>query len=217
MPGIACTAGGCDHVTLEGNLDQMIQLIQAHNQASHPVAAAGVPPAAPPNRPDKPKKPVLEMSGTSVEEENWNYFLDRWRAYKIMAGIGAATANQHFRDSLPHEVGKMLYSTYGEAADNQTELVLIENVKKLAVRSRNKLASVVELVQLRQEAEQPVEAFLAKLKVLSRQCNLKKACTCRLEVDFSDEIVLNQLLAGLYDDEVRLELLKKDDLTLEQA
>ena len=65
------------------------------------------------------------------------------------------------------------------------------------------------------------------VKNLSKQTKFKKTVKCTncggaegfndVEVDFSEEIVLNNFLAGLADPEIQRELVNKENLTLEMA
>ena len=144
-------------------------------------------------RAEKTRKPVLELQGSSATEESWEYFVHRFEDYKTLAGINARNAATHLRDCLPYEIGLMLHSTYGSSINNQDEKTLLANVKRLAVKTRNKLAAVVEMVQLKQEPEQQVEAYVAKLKMTARQCGFKMTKKCVAvgcdqdnEFDFSD-------------------------------
>ena len=79
------------------------------------------------------------------------------------------------------------------------------------------MMSIVELLRLRQGSEQPVQTFLAQVKANARQCNLKVKCTCDNMVDYSEHMVLHQLLVRLADDENQEDLLALDTITLIKA
>ena len=68
-------------------------------------------------------RPTLQMSGPFVDEETFGYFEQRWTDYKTLTGVTIANANLHLRNCLPDEVGKFLYSRYGDAVKTQTEAV----------------------------------------------------------------------------------------------
>ena len=114
-------------------------------------------------------------------------------------------------------------STYGAGLTTQDEDTLISNVKKLVVRSRNKLASAVELLKLRQDADQTVESYLAKMRAVARQCDFKVTKPCShnppvdVEIDYSENVILRQLLVGMHDEELQRDLLTKENLTLPVA
>jgi hypothetical protein len=94
---------------------------------------------------------------------------------------------------------------------------MLANIKQLVVRARNPLDSTVELLRLRQSHEQPIQNFLAEVRSTARLCNFKVRCTCTNEVDYTDQMVLHQLLVGLSDGEVQEDLLALEDLTLAKA
>ena len=71
-----------------------------------------------------------------------------------------------------------------------------------------------------QGPDQPVQSFLADLKPISRNCNFKIECTaasCKQSVDFTDRMVLQQMIYGLADDEIQRKILGKTEMTLEEA
>ena len=111
----------------------------------------------------------------------------------------------------------MLFDTYGETGNDMTEKDLLEHLEHLIMRKRNKLASVIELLAAKQDASQKILAFLAQLKSKGRHCQLYKKCECGKEVDYTEEVVLFRLVAGVSDLELQEDLLKIEDLNLQEA
>ena len=94
---------------------------------------------------------------------------------------------------------------------------MLKNIKRLIVRPRNPMVTIVELLQLGQGSEQPVQTISAEKKAPARQCNLKMKCTCNIMVFYSEHMVLHQLLFGLADDEIQEDLLALDTITPAKA
>ena len=186
MPVETCTVPDCGHVTNDYPATQAVASLHLHMRGAHPelflLPPPAVVPVVPPPRSEKVNRPTLKMSGPFVNEETFGYFEQRWIDYKTLTGV--TIANLHLRNCLPDKVGKIIYSRYGDTVKTQTEAVLLDNVKRMVVKAKNVLTSVVELRQLQQEPEQTVESFLAKMKVTGRRCNLKVHCTCGADTDY---------------------------------
>ena len=97
----------------------------------------------------------------------------------------------------------------------QTIDVLKANVKALVVMAKSRVASVVEMKAMKQQPDEKAEAFLARLKSTARRIGFKltKRCGCGcnkdVEVDYTDEIIRDEFIAGIFDDESRGELMKR--------
>ena len=103
-----------------------------------------------------------------------------------------------------------------------TEAELTSKLKRLVVRKCNALASIMKVLQIHQDSDQPVLNYITQLKAAARQCNFIMQCTCTTTVkckciDFTDPMVLYMLVAGVNDMELQEELLTEADLTLELA
>ena len=168
------------------------------------------------SKPEKPKKPSLEMSGSCVDALQWEAFVHKFRTYKQLAGLTGDAAS-HLIDCLSREVYEVIFSTYGAEVSTQTEGELLNNVKRLVVRKKNKLVTVMEMIGLKQESDESILNFISRLKAKARQCSFHTQCSCGEPVDYTDQITLYMLVAGMTDSEIQEELLTVDNLTLEDA
>ena len=77
----------------------------------------------------------------------------------------------------------------------------------------------VQLQQLRQDRDEPMRAFLARLRGQASICCFKVQCACGNEVHYSDDMVRDTLIRGIADEEIRLDILglPKQDMSLEEA
>ena len=201
-----CLAPGCNFKTdvLEG--DVAIEYLKLHASQVHRVCS----------KPEKPKKPVLEMVGNTIPALDWDSFIHRFELYKRLAGIKGDAGN-HFLDCLSKEVYSILFSTYGQSVSNQQESLLRDNVKKLVVRKTNKLLVIMELLALRQDSDERILNFISRVKAKARQCDLSVNCECGKTVDFKDNLILYMLVLGVGDQEIQEYLLTKEGLTLDEA
>ena len=133
-----------------------------------------------------------------------------------MAGVTKDSSN-HLLECLSSEVYSVLFSINGCAISFQSEVNLLQNIKRVVVRQRNTMASIMAVMNMRQDSDQAILNYIAQLKVAARQCDFQLKCSCGKDNSFTDSIVLHKLVAGVCDTELQEELLTKDNLTLAVA
>ena len=201
-----CFRPGCDYETELMIAATGIEYLKLHSSEVHGLAS----------KPEKPKKPSLEMSGSCVDALQWEAFVHKFTTYKQLAGLTGDAAS-HLLDCLSKEVYEVIFSTYGAEVSTQAEGELLNNIKRLIVRKKNKLVTVMEMIGLKQESDESILNFISRLKAKARQCSLHMNCSCGESVDYTDQITLYMLVAGMTDSEIQEELLTVDNLTLEDA
>ena len=217
MAPITCPAPGCE-VTFLDTLSQenLSTLLSLHARTAHPEAA---PPQAqtPRIKAETVKRPTIVASGTS---EEWSYFTQRWTIYKEATRLTGADLIYQLLETCDEPLRKDLTRTYGLLTQD-TEATVLGYIKTLAVRPENTMVSRVQLQQMRQDRDEPVRSFCARLRGQASVCNFKILCPCTepQEVDYSSHIVRDSLIRGLEDEEIRLEILGQanQQMSLEQV
>ena len=90
----------------------------------------------------------------------------------------------------------------------------------MVVKVRNKLVKQPQLQKMMQGPDQPIRTYVASLKATARTCGYKIKCTdevCDQMVNYTNTMVLQQMIMGLADKEIQSKLLAKSDLTMEEA
>ena len=201
-----CPTPGCDYKTTEHEASIAIELLKLHVGQVHGTSS----------KPEKPKRPCLQMPATVIETIDWEAFKDQFANYKVLAGI-TGTAVNHLIECLSDSVYTTLFNSFGAAIREQTETQLLANIEHLVVRKRNRMASILEFTSMKQESDQRILSFASKLKSLGRHCAFRTDCSCGKQVDFTNDMVLFRLVAGLADAEIQEELLTKELSGLEEA
>ena len=148
-------------------------------------------------------RPRLELKDSYVEEERFAFFEHRWSEYKVIAGV-KENIKQELALCLRDEAAQLVYGRYGHEV----------------VRTRNKLVTRSKLRKMVQSHDQPVQTYLSILKVTARMCEYTVKCEdkmCGKMVDFTDQMVMEQLTVGLADEETQRKLFTKPDATLAEA
>ena len=121
----------------------------------------------------------------------------------------------------------MLFGRLGQDGWNKLdEEGLLKEVKEMFVKKRNRMVNRLKLQNMIQGDDQPVQQFIASLKQVARTCKYSITCSnvaCNTTVDYSQEMVLDQLVKGLNDSDIQRKVLScregdffyKDDIESE--
>ena len=145
-------------------------------------------------------------AGSDVQA--WDQFTSRWEIFKSTMNITTGSSMWLF-NCLDDELGDaVLQANIGTAPQNMSEQTLLRSIKTLAVKKESKLVHRIKLGRASQPSGVPIRNHLATLKGLARQCEYTIKCThCRTMVDFSQEVMQDQLIRGLNDPDIVSELL----------
>ena len=152
---VSCSVEGCAYVTPANvpTWDIIRDLLQMHSTSVHaPVAAA--PAEGGHQGPVRPKpapvsRPEIDLGAT---EHDWRFFKAEFDRYKRSTGISGTT----ILDELWHCQAKPLRSLMqaeASIATLNTEDLLLEQIKSLAVVTLHSAVHLVELRNLRQRSE----------------------------------------------------------------
>ena len=218
MATIKCPAPNCDiEWPADTQTDILTRLLDIHSATAH-AAPARIPAPNPAVRAEKIRRPMVSAAGTS---ETWAYFVQRWTDYKQATHLNDSDTVFQLLECCDEELRKDLTRTYGALASSGEETVL-KNIKTLAVRKENVMVARVKLQQMRQDRDEPVRAFAARLRGQAGVCSFSIRCpsdTCGSSVDYSDIMFRDALIHGLDDEEIRLDILgeSRQDLSLEDT
>ena len=201
-----CPNPGCDYKTDVLEAEVAISFLELHVSQVHGLH----------NKPKKTKNPDLEMTSNVVDNLDWEAFVHQFNTYKKLAGI-TGDGVTHLLACLGKEVYRVLFSAFGSAISDQNEQTLKENIIKLVVRKKNCMLSVMEMLALKQESDERIVNFVSRVKAKARQCEINITCSCGRKCDYTDQITLHTLIAGLPNPEIQEELLVIDVMTLEEA
>ncbi|MEO0563056.1 MAG: hypothetical protein AAF125_13190, partial [Chloroflexota bacterium] len=97
---------------------------------------------------------------------------------------------------------------------------VIDAIRKLAVRDENIMVARVTLHNLRQDRDEPIRNFAARLRGQASICKYTLDCPrCDATVDYSDQVLRDAITRGILDSDIQLDLLgeQNQDMTLEQT
>ena len=149
---------------------------------------------------------VEKISRPTVDEgislEDWLYFEQRWQEYKDATRVAGLDLIYQLLDCCnPDGLRKNLVRVHRDTLASCNECELLANIKKLAVRTENAMVARDILSKMRQDGDEPVRAYSARLKGQARVCQFTARCQCSncpnhdacVGVDYSDIVYETRL------------------------
>ena len=204
MPSLGCSWTDCAYKTEDVDATLAVQLLTLHTD-SHRLAAAQPPPVhAPPVR-EKIKRPSIEPGSTL---ERWNYFISRWTRYKRMSELAAGVLAGHLLECCDEELLMDLHRNNGAALDNMDEKHLLDEIKRLAVKTESTIISRVNMRRMTQDHQEDIRHFTARLRGQATLCEYLVECpTCEHGISYADAEIGDQLCAGIADPDIQKDVL----------
>ena len=118
------------------------------------------------------------------------------------------------------ELRKDLTRTAGGTLSNRTEDDVLAAMKLLAVREENTMVARVALYEMRQDNEEGIRSFGARIRGQANVCKFIIPCpSCNEDVCYTNDILRDVLTRGIADHEIQLDLLgdSNQEMTLEET
>lgn len=194
MPVTKCPITECNFETDDVNPAVVAALLTIH-ATTHTATSARI---------EKVRRPSLSSAGTS---EEWSYFLTRWTEYKLATKLGDRDIVFQLLECCDEPLRKDLSRKSGNLT-TRTETEVLEAIRKLAVREENTMVARVRLADMRQDHDEPVRNFGARLRGQACICKFFLKCqNCATDVNYTEEILCDVLARGIFDSDIQLDLL----------
>ena len=214
MPVIQCPVANCSYVTEDVDAVVAASLLNLH-ATDH--ATRATPSTATTPQVEKVKRPTIFPAGTS---EDWSYFQSRWSEYKAATKIQGNDIVIRLLECCDEQLCKDLTRNAGGSLSGKPEVTVMAAIKSLAVREENCMVARVQLHQMRQDRDEPIRLFGARLRGQAGICKFTMKCpNCDNDVNYTDAILRDVLTRGVADPDIQLDLLsdQNQDMTLEQV
>ena len=167
MPVIKCPVDGCDYSTLDLEAVIGAALLNAHTTTHQ---ARGPPQVA---RVERVKRPDISSVGTT---EDWIYFQSRWGDYTKSTKLVRPDRVLQLLECCDEQLRRDLTRNTGGTLAGETEEDVLAAIKALAVREENVMVARVALHHMKQDRDEPIRAFAARLKGQASICKYVKTC-----------------------------------------
>ena len=209
MESIECPVPDCTYAT-PANTDAIVvaALLNAHATTHSRDTSAKV---------EKVKRPTISTAGSS---EEWAYFKTRWDDYKTATKVTGAECVVQLLECCDETLRKDLTRSAGGSLTSKSEAEVLSAIRTLAVREENTMVARVALHNMRQDRDEPVRNFGARLRGQAGVCKFIIPCpSCTGDVNYTDEILRDVVTRNISDSEVQLDLLgdSNQNMTLEEV
>ena len=228
MPSFNCPIETCTYKTPHGDDAVIVALLNIHTQfhiqesdrlkkqqesdrlKKQPISKA-----------EKIKRPTFTSKCTS---KRWLYDISKWNTYK--KHLSEKEIVPQLLEACEESLRVDIFRTKGDLANERaTEEQVIEYIKEHTVKMENLTVSRKKLLETKQDRDEPVGAFIGRLKGLASMCDLKVTAPCASEncshsntSSYLDDIVRFVLVTGLADMDIQAEVLghTKQNMTLDE-
>ena len=112
-------------------------------------------------RVERVKRPTIASAGNS---EEWTYFLSRWGDYVRATKVGGPDMVLQLLECCDEQLRRDLTRNTGGTLADRPEEAVIKAIRNLAVREENLCIARSALHEMRQDREELVRAFGARLR-----------------------------------------------------
>merc|ERR1711888_98879 len=143
------------------------------------------------------KIPLPQLSGGSTQEY-FRQFKIQWDQYVRASN---ETNDVRLRDQLLQcpdtDLRKVMHRALGVRVTTINMADHLTEIETLAVIKQSNHVNILAMIKSKQEQDEPVRQFSARLRGLAAVCDLAATCTCGLPVSMVDKWVLMTLINGL--------------------
>lgn len=203
MPELECTHQGCTGgaggaVWKTPLLDPQyaMELLKLHREDTHNQHVVGGAGSA--NKIQLSKIPRPTVSG-GCSQEDFKFFMRKWNQYVRASN---ETDDTKLKDQLLHcpdgTLGNALDKSLGDRVDTITVAELLKEIEVLAVVKQSNNVNTLAMITAKQERDEPVRQFAARLRGLAAVCDLTVTCSCGRKASEVDKWVRMSLISGLH-------------------
>ena len=147
---------------------------------------------------DSPKRPTIQ---NDMDDSDWAIFKASWRRYKIMTRLESeGDIIMELQMACSNEVNKLLFEFVGKATLDSTPMmedILLGHIRSVAVKGVHREVHIMNFAKITQSVGESITHYVALLKAQSLLCEFQVTCSCNLTPSFAEEMVSQQLTAGL--------------------
>ena len=207
---VDCPFTGCGFST--GSVPEAIAVVLLNTHAiCHTSPSAAIAAARP--RGPKFDRPRVDV-GISMEQ--WNMLERRWNVFQSGSGIDGNSAAPQLFQCANETLGDALLKVDPDITNKSKEIVLA-TMKALAVIPVAIGVLRSELLEMKQKRDESFRAFTSRVRGKAETCDFValNSCVCGVsnKVDYTDHIMRDVLVAGIYDAEIRRDILGVEGIT----
>ena len=143
--------------------------------------------------------------------ENWRFFKQMWNNYEIASGLDTKT-DEVRKATLQVVMGQECFSVLQNLNLTQAQLAssvtIVNALNDYFLPKTNVIYERYKFNTRNQAHHKTIDEYVSALRHLVASCELG---------NLKDDLIRDRIVLGIYDDNLRARLLRKDELTLSQA
>ena len=205
MPKHRCPYPECEYETEDVNDELAAVLLTVHSNGTHVQTTSQPATQATTAKVEKVRRPTISSAGSS---EEWSYFLTRWKDYVEATKLKGKDMVIQLLECCEEQLRKDLTRNAGGSLTSKSVDEVMAAIKKLAVRDENTMVARVQLHNMRQDRDETIRSFGARLRGQASVCKFLIKCPgCDADVNYTENILRDVVTRGLADSEIQLDLL----------
>ena len=196
---LECPMPECTYTTGDKTEAVAVALLNAHMYSHKQSKRSG----------SRLKPPSIDEGATM---EVWNNFERKWNMYKEGERLTGSDVSYHLFQCAESALGDALLKSDPNIS-NKGETEILKQMKNLAVIPVATGIVRAELLEMKQLRDEAFRKFAARVRGKAETCEYYTSFTCQKatcthvnNVDFTDHIMRDVLLAGIYDADIRREM-----------
>ena len=142
-------------------------------------------------KPEKVNCPNFDLDESS---EKWECFKTRWNIYKTITGLFGNNVQIQLMETCGEKLRFAMFQ-YDTKVDQKSETDILAAMKRLSVEEDNVMVTRVNLHTIRQDSDEPIKNFSARLRGQAELCKFD-----------TDVMFCDLLIRGLDDRDIRCEI-----------
>ena len=207
---IRCPIVGCGYST--GNVSEAVAVVLL---STHAIAHSQPRPTSSTNVHSGPKLDRPKV-GLGLSMEQWNLFTRKWDLFKSGSNIPDHLAATHLFQCADEDLADSLLKSDSNISSQSLDDVL-KKMKALAVIPTAIGVLRSELLDMKQKRDEPFRGFASRVRGKAETCEFYAEIQCNCgttnELDYTDHMMRDVLVAGIYDPDIRREVLGVEGIT----
>ena len=214
VPQVSCSHTDCSFETPPNvpSWDIALGFLTQHTVAVHPPPAGQIQQGTPGHTQQAPKleklpRPTFELP---MSEGQWDFLTHQWRAY--IGQSPSVTEEQHLNQLRAACSPALLQRMFdmGNYSTLTNPAMFMENMEKIAVVKVHKAIHTMNMWKMVQHSDETIRAFAARITGTADLCGMTVTCSCGAENSFRDKVVMQVLLHGMRENDIRSKVLSRN-------
>ena len=147
-----------------------------------------------------------------MTESQWNFKQTQWDNYIKQSVVPDSVKLMQLQAACDDSLRQRVFDT-GTYSSLTTEDLFMKKMKELSVIVVHKSIYLMNLWKMRQQSDELIRAFAARVTSTADSCNMVVKCpntTCKQDVTYRDHVVHQIIIHGMKNNDIRVRVLSRN-------